>query len=364
MPPSRPARAIGPIRPIGPIRRIASLALLSTLLLAPASPAPAAPMNDDEIRGYAAAILEREFNVRGESVLVQDGVVRIRADLPESDREKLTRALEQLDGVERVEIQEADTRPVGVAWLPLHSQFKPLLADPRWPHFAASYQYYFDDDFLTSVGAVDLGETFALVRYNFENGGSAELGLQAGVFAVFDLPADSTDLVNADYIGALPITYATGNFSGMVRVMHQSSHLGDEFVLRNDIERINLSFEQIDLLLSYEFTPEARVYGGGGYIFRSEPSLQPWSTEIGLEYISVESDWGGVKPLAALDMQNWEEGGWTPNLSIRAGLQYGRPLGIGRNIQLLMEFYRGQSPNGQFYDREIAYLGLGVHLYF
>ncbi len=345
------------------IRRMRTIGAIA-LPFAVASAALAAPMNDDEIRGYAVAILEREFNVRGESVLVQDGVVRIRADLPESDREKVVQALEQLDGVERVEILEGDTRPVGMAWLPLHSQFKPLLADPRWPHFAASYQYYFDDDDLDSVGAAALGETFALARYNFENGGSVELSLQGGVFAVFDLPADSTDLVNADYIGALPITYATGNCSGMLRVMHQSSHLGDEFVLRHEIERVNLSFEQLDLLVSYELDSELRLYGGGGYIFRSEPSLHPWSTQIGAEYISVENDWWGLRPLAALDMQNWEEGGWTPNLSIRTGVQYGRPLGIGRNIQLLLEFYRGQSPNGQFYDREIAYLGLGVHLYF
>jgi hypothetical protein len=36
------------------------------------------------------------------------------------------------------------------------------------------------------------------------------------------------------------------------RVLHQSSHLGDEFLLRNRTTRINLSYEALDLLLSYE----------------------------------------------------------------------------------------------------------------
>jgi len=72
------------------------------------------PMNDDEIRGYTAAILEREFNVKRDAVTVQDGVVRIRADLPESDRTKIEEALKTVNGVARVEIVEGDTRPVGV----------------------------------------------------------------------------------------------------------------------------------------------------------------------------------------------------------------------------------------------------------
>ncbi len=169
------------------------------ILLASVRVASAAPMNDDEIHGYTAAILVREFNARADAVSVSDGVVFIRADLPESDREKLTKALEELDGVARVVIREADIRPVGWAWLPLHAQFKPLLADPRWPHFAASYRYYIDDDLgLTSVGAVDLGETFALARYNFENGGSVELGLQAGVFAIREEDVAESILCGAD----------------------------------------------------------------------------------------------------------------------------------------------------------------------
>ena len=34
-----------------------------------------------------------------------------------------------------------------------------------------------------------------------------EVGVQAGVFAFFDLDAESTDLVNADYLVGVPLSY-------------------------------------------------------------------------------------------------------------------------------------------------------------
>lgn len=53
--------------------------------------------------------------------------------------------------------------------------------------------------------------------------GQVELGLQAGVFAIFDLEAKSKDLVNADYFVAALAAYRTGNVSALARLFHQSS---------------------------------------------------------------------------------------------------------------------------------------------
>ena len=78
-----------------------------------------------------------------------------------------------------------------------------------------------------------------------------ELGIQAGVFAIFDLNSQSFDLINADYLVGIPLTIKTGNFANLTRIFHQSSHLGDEFLLRGQTnERINLSYEAVNSLLS------------------------------------------------------------------------------------------------------------------
>jgi hypothetical protein len=242
--------------------------------------------------------------------------------------------------------------------------FKPLVADPRWPHFAASWQHYFDDRQLTDVAAVSFGESFAFYRDRI-GGAWWEVGLQAGVFSIFDLDAQSFDLVNADYMVGIPLTLRYEDFTAMFRVFHQSSHLGDEFLLRTKTKRINLSYEAIDLKLSYEFGDVVRLYAGGGYLFDRDPSsLDPFSVQYGLElrspWPSRESRW---RPIAAVDVKQQEENNWSADVSARAGIEIDGVL-LTRKLQILIEYFSGHSPNGQFYKDKVQYIGLGTHFHF
>ena len=360
------------------------LVVLSMAALLP-TPACALPGEDAYIEGFAAALLEREFRITAPSLRVQNGVIIIgAADLAGADRDRVLSALGRIRGAVRVDVVEAGavappvpTKPapdapkpkvldvVDSGWFPGGTLFDPLIADPRWPHFGASYQYYFDGRAFKDVGAVSFGET--ITGYRIRLGpGWWEAGVQAGVFAVFDLAADSKDLINADYFVGLFNTYKIGDFAAMGRVFHQSSHLGDEFLLRDtNTNRVNLSYEQVDLKLSYRFLDMFRLYAGGGYLFDQEPAdLDPWSVQYGLEF---RSPWPGptarVRPIAAVDIQNREENGWHADVSARAGLQFEGVI-PGRHFQILLEYFRGHSPNGQFYREKVDYLGLGVHFHF
>jgi Protein of unknown function (DUF1207) len=138
--------------------------------------------------------------------------------------------------------------------------FKPLIADPRWPHFALAYQSYLNDKSLKDVAAVSFGESLSIYRDQL-NHGWWEVGIQVGVFAFFDLDAVSKDLVNADYFVAALGAYRYEHFSALARLFHQSSHLGDEFLLRSRVNRVNLSYEGADLKLSYEFFGDVSFSG-------------------------------------------------------------------------------------------------------
>ena len=59
------------------------------------------------------------------------------------------------------------------------------------------------------------------------------------------------------------MTHHIGDFTWLVRVYHQSSHLGDEYLLRNRVDRVNLSFEVVDALVSYDPFEWLRLYGAG-----------------------------------------------------------------------------------------------------
>jgi hypothetical protein len=370
--------------------RGALAALVLGVALAAAVPASAAPPPDAWLEGYAAAVLERELKLPAPSLRVRSGVLTLGADdLGGLDRARVEALLSGIRGVSRVEITSGTSPPAppGVAvsaaappatapvvprvlaeWqtglLPGGTLFRPLIADPRWPHFAASYQQYLRDPTLNDVGAVSFGETFALLRERYQDTWW-EVGVQAGVFAIFDLNAFSKDLINADYFVAVPFSFRNGNLSGLLRVFHQSSHLGDEFILRTNPERLNLSYEGIDAKLSYEFRDWLRVYGGAGYIFDTDPpDLRPWSIQYGAE---VASPWpdrsAGWRPIAAVDVQHREENDWSSDFSARAGIEIDGVL-VSRKMQILFEYFLGRSPNGQFFKQKIEYFGVGVHFHF
>jgi len=253
----------------------------------------------------------------------------------------------------------------GFELFPRRELFAPLLADPRWPRFSASHLWYHEQPDLERVGAANFGETFALVR-GPGLGGRLELGFQAGVFSVFDFESPSFDLVNSDFLAGLLGTWRRERVAVMVRLFHQSSHLGDEFLLRNRVDRVNLSFEQLDALLSVDVHEAVRVYAGGGLLVRREPGdLDRGVLQAGAELRGATAWLGGrVRPVAAVDVGLRQESDWAANVSVRAGPQLeSERLGRTR-LQLLFEYYDGRSPNGQFYRRRIRVFGLGLHLHF
>ena len=362
---------------------VATVWWLGFVSVAAAAPAP----DDPYVAGYAGAVLEREFKVSRRAVSVDNGVLTLDASqLAGADRARILTTLAALPGVTRVEVREsaapaaaaappaaggADptvaaqaTLPTGL--LPVGHLFQPLLADPRWPHFSAAYRYYLRDPDLKHVGAVSFGETIPIFRGNAPGESQWEAGIQAGVFAVFQMDQPSKDLLNADYFAALYGAWRQGPFSTLGRLFHQSSHLGDEFLLRTRTERVNLTYESVDLKLSYDLPWGFRAYAGGGYLFDQEPAdLQPWSVQGGVEF---RSPWtvasGHIRPVVALDLQSREQNGWNVDVSLRGGVQFENVRVLDRNLQLLVEYFHGNSPDGQFFKRRVEYLGLGAHFHF
>src|SRR5207253_2243986 len=280
--------------------RTACLVFLLTVLAVPS--ALAAPTDDSFIAGYAAAVLERELSLTAPSLRVHNGVITLAAsDLAAADRARAGTQPEPIRGWTRVVVLEPGVQPPAPAasaapepprvlaeWqtgvFPGGVLFKPLVADPRWPHFAAAWQRYLNDRQFSDIAAVSFGESFAFYRDRIA-GAWWEVGLQAGVFSVFDIDAESFDLVNADYLVGIELR-------------------------------------------------------------------SPWP--------SRDSRW---RPIAAVDVQHREENGWSADVSARAGIEIDGVL-LTRKLQILLEYFTGHSPNGQFYKDKVQYFGLGTHFHF
>lgn len=370
------------VRPIALVLMVILLTLpeLSALTVQAEHP------GDEFIQGYATAVVAMNYPAGVESITVEDGVVYLRGvSLSEEDKTELSKILSDVKGVIRLEFVPQTRRSEKAAGssakaneaaapaevlpmlLPKSLLFQPLLADPRWPHFSASFQRYLNDSQLRNAASTNFGESIGLYRLRGPLASTIQLGIQAGVFSIFDLDSSSFDLINADYMVGLPLTFKKGNFTNMTRVFHQSSHLGDEYLLRSHSnKRVNLSYESVNSLFSYHLPAGFRLYAGGGYIFHKDPAdLDPWSTQAGLEFRSPVFWWdGALRPVAGVDIQQRQESNWNPDISARTGIQFENPEFLSRKMQLLFEYYNGKSPNGQFYERNIELFGLGLHFFF
>jgi len=262
---------------------------------------------------------------------------------------------------------------LGFVPMPEGDVFCPLIADPKGTYSFASYLRGTSDTPLgTDIGAVGIADRFPLVRWGGPDPGEGiQIGLDGAVFAQFDLNSASIDLLNADYIVGLPITARLGKVSTRLRVYHQSSHLGDELLLRTGtVQRENFSFEAGEALLSGDIG-FVRLYGGGEYVFSARPSLGVVTHVVhgGIEMRQKHSalhlgDVAKVRLVAALDVKAVEVLDWEPAYSARAGFEIGRARAtqhVARRVSLLGEFYHGRSPYGQFYHDDIQYYGVGLH---
>lgn len=254
--------------------------------------------------------------------------------------------------------------PLGGVFLPKDDVFRPLLADPKEPRFSGSYQSMrFEARGIGSersgdtvdVGTVSAAGNFGLagLRQRKECNG-IQLGVSGGVFSQFNLDEPSSDLINSDFLVGLPVTFRWGPFSGRARLYHQSSHLGDEFLLDNpDVDRVNLSFEAIDGVASLDLGP-LRFYGGGGYLFRTEPDLDPgiahWGGELRLDMLAWElSSRARLLPVAGADFHAFQEQDWDVTTSVVAGLEVGNVI-AGRRLRILFVYLDGFLPYSQFFN--------------
>lgn len=259
---------------------------------------------------------------------------------------------------------------------PANDVFRPLLADPKQPRFFATWQAtrVRANNTSVNVASVGLGDNIGLLgRRNGCNGW--QVGLLGGVFAQFNLDAPSFDLINADYVIGIPVSWRRGLFSTRVRLYHQSSHLGDEFLLGNpQFNRVNLSFEAIEAIVSLD-TPGGwgRVYAGGSTLLHRDPRTldrngAQWGAElrgptivtpiVGRQVPSLR-----LTPVFGADFKSFEELSWIINSSIVGGLEWSK-AGADRRLSLLVNYYYGFVPYGQFFAQKIEMVGAGLYFSF
>lgn len=269
-----------------------------------------------------------------------------------------------------------DPGPQPSWWLPADDLFRPLLADMKQPRGYLSYRSMEflsgglpaggQDDRITA-GIVGVGKEFGLWRRSPRHRcDGLQVNLLGAVFSQFNLDTESYDLINSDFLVGPEVTLRRGALSGRLRLYHQSSHLGDEFLLNNPgVDRINLSFEAFDGLFSLE-SGRWRFYAGGGYILSTETGLARGLAQGGTEFRSRRCPWrsNGCEAVFGADLQWFEERDWDVTTSLMGGIELASPAGTNR-FRVLLAYLKGSIIFGQFFNtEEVENYGLQLHFDF
>lgn len=195
------------------------------------------------------------------------------------------------------------------------------------------------------------------VRYHIE--------LAAAVQAEFDLAVSSFDFLVADFIVGVPVRWSRGRLGGRVALYHQSSHLGDDILDREDVTPGvdgAVDFEALEAFVGYRMGL-LRPYVGAEYRFRRTPDAQdPSVFHAGID---VQGPGKGTYGLFA-GVHGWaaDQGLDSYGGSARAGLEVrrGRRGREGRPVRLLLEAMVGSPDAGRFYSVRRAMFGFAVEV--
>ena len=268
---------------------------------------------------------------------------------------------------EKIRNEQRYTYNLTGVWFPETTVvFEPLIANPRSPYYSLSYRWG-DEVIANNQIAFSLGDYFPIYRFFNVFGGDLQIDIGACMWANFNLdpPAhpngEWAELVTTDYILSIPISYGRGNFSFRLQIYHISSHLGDEYMVnQKDVERVNPSFEAIDLFASYQFKDSLRLYVGPGLVIGSDPGfpMKVFYVEYGLEFRPFVNKFNHPRlygaPFFALDCQNWEVNDYVPSVTMQLGYEWSKLERAGRNFRVFFEYHNGYS-EGQFFDQRTDY---------
>ena len=131
--------------------------------------------------------------------------------------------------------------------------------------------------------------------------------------------------------------------------------------------RVNLSYEAVEAIVSLDAPGGwGRIYAGGSTLFHRAPATLDrngvqWGAELrGPAFTAARLR---LMPVLGADFKAFEELHWIINANVVGGFEWSRP-GSDRRIRLLLNYYHGFIPYGQFFAQKVETVGLGLSLSF
>ena len=205
-----------------------------------------------------------------------------------------------------------------------------------------------------------IGNRFGLFRYGNDDVMNPE-GFQVDIDGSAQVRLDidnELDVSSVDFRGGIIGTW--GSRVGQTRFgyYHISSHLGDEFLLKNPtFPRLNFVRDVLIWGQSVDLTEYLRIYAETGYAFSSEVS-QPWEFQFGFDWIGPQKATCSAAPFLAMNGHLREEVSFGGNVTLHAGWAW-RATNSRRLLRLGLFYQNGKSVQFSFFDEHEQQFGIG-----
>jgi hypothetical protein len=185
-----------------------------------------------------------------------------------------------------------------------------------------------------------------------------QLDVEGSAQVRLDVPED-VDVRSVDFRGGTQLTYGMGAHRFKFGYYHLSSHLGDEFLLKNPgYDRLNFARDVLIFGYSYYVTPNLRLYGEAGWAFYTIVT-EPWEFQFGIDYAPQyrTGPWGA--PFWALNGHIREELDFSGNFTAQVGWAW-RADNNAHLLRVGFQYFNGLSNQYSFAFQHEESFGFGI----
>jgi hypothetical protein len=219
----------------------------------------------------------------------------------------------------------------------------------------------FQNDNGTNLMDLALGGRGSLLRYGTDGPGrpqGLELQIEGAAFPRLNLD-ENWDLDAVDFRGGFPVVYGREKWQAKASYYHLSSHMGDEFAIREGAlgQRINYSRDCLALAFSYFPHPAWRFYAEADWAFHYDIA-DPWAFQFGVDVAEPGPTGPQGTPFFAVNGHLRQELNYGGNVVAQLGW-----LWRGNTTHTLragFHYFNGKSNQFEFYQNFEQQVGGGV----
>jgi hypothetical protein len=204
---------------------------------------------------------------------------------------------------------------------------------------------------------VAVGENFPVLALR-RGSRPITLGFGSQVYGRFSLGDSKSALISNDWVVGINTTALLNRWALTFEIVHESSHLGDEYSDRFNAERLDWTREVANGWASYT-AGTWRITGGLSYVLIDQLDLERPGGAFAIDYHgrqAVRVLGGRLRAVGGLFFDANAATSWRVSSSAKIGVALWSP-DTGRELAISLIAHDGLSTQRQFFRRESRYVG-------